>query len=71
MTPNDVARRLGIILSPAQEIYRESRQRGIDKATARRYAREGAPARAAHQTTAVLAFIRRHAVWSIPDTAWP
>ena len=60
-------RRLGIFLSPAQQLYREARGRGIDKATARRFAMYEAQNRAQSQTQAVLNFIRDHAVWTIPE----
>ena len=70
MTLNDVARKLGMILSPAQEIYRQQRRAGISRGTARLWAYFGAAQRAEAQAQAVQRFIQKHAVWSIPDEAF-
>ena len=68
MTLNDVARRLGFILSPVQEAYRIARRvDGLSPAAARKRARARAGSLAEQQTNAVMHFIRTHAVWSIPD----
>ena len=71
MTMADVARRLGFILSPAQERYRQLRRCGVDKPRAKQLARYGAAQLGAIQTDIVMAFIARNAVWHIPNDRWP
>lgn len=68
---SQVARRLGMVLSPAQDAYRAARRAGMDRGRARQNALAMAPVIAAARTTAVMAFIQTHARWSIPDEAWP
>ena len=67
----DVARRLGMVRSPAQEAYRQLRRQGCDQRTARQLTPQAARSLAVAQTQAVLSFIRDYAVWTIPDDAWP
>lgn len=71
MTTADVARRLGFILSPVQERYRQLRRDGVDRPRARQLARDGAAQLGAIQTAIVMRFIARNAVWHIPDDRWP
>ena len=70
MTLNDVARRLGMILSPAQEIYRQQRRTGVAREAARLNAYFGAAGLAAVQANAVYLFIQKHAIWTIPEEAF-
>ena len=68
----DVARRLGMIRSPAQTAYRAYRRDGLPRDRARALTVQGGAAQVAQsQTLAVQAFVHQHAVWSIPDAAWP
>ncbi len=71
MTLNDVARRLGMILSPAQEIYRQQRRAGISREQSRRNAIFGAAGLSAVQANAVQLFIQKHAIWTIPEEDFP
>lgn len=71
MTYNDVARKLGMILTPGQELYREYRRAGVQKDTARMLAYFNAGGRADTQAQAVQRFIQQHAVWTIPNEAFP
>lgn len=70
MTPNETARRLGMILTPGQELYREYRRAGMPRDTARLWTSFNAAGRAEAQAHAVQRFIQHHAVWTIPDEAF-
>ncbi len=70
MTTTDVARRLGFVFSPAQNLYRFYRRRGVPRLEARRLARVGAGQQAVSETLTVLRFIEQNAQWLIPDSAY-
>jgi hypothetical protein len=57
MTTAQIARELGMVLCPAQELYRFHRRCGVDRQHARTFAKRGAGAMAAAQTSAVLSYI--------------